>query len=620
MPIWGIITNGQGTPVQEAAVIRMAEVFKQGSSPYSQCIGPESAAGFVSQTGDAYRWCSSNVTVVCDADLLNREELSRECELGNNGNVANLLGNLYQRFGMRLLERLSGSFALAIWDKSLHSCFLASDRFGIKSLSFATYPGGICFASRASALFASGLIKQEVDSTAIIDYLTFFAIPLPKSAFMGVSRVAPGTFIEWKERGLAVQRYWDLVYSEDARGSVDELGKQLLGEMEGAVRSASRGVPRSELGCFLSGGTDSSSIVGLLTKLEKPPINTFSIGFEERRFDELHYAHIAARHFRSNHREMIPGPEDTYKLIPHIVDAYDEPFANSSAVPAYFCLRLARDSGVKTMLAGDGGDELFGGNERYCTHQMFEFYQRFPAQLRKKLIEPLVFSAAGSVWPLKKVGRYISRSNTPNPERYFAWSFFESFPLREVMADSSGPDTMGELLGVPRAYYDSACARSELNRLLYIDIKMTLGDSDLPKVVGMAELAGVNVRFPYLDHKLAEFSGRLPAKLKVSGLEKRYLFKRATRRLLPAEILKKRKHGFGLPIGMWLKENPLLRGMAEDVLLDPRSYQRGYLRREFITSLFSRMDQDATPYYGDILWVLLMLELWHRRHVSGGKA
>jgi asparagine synthase (glutamine-hydrolysing) len=174
-----------------------------------------------------------------------------------------------------------------------------------------------------------------------------------------------------------------------------------------------------------------------------------------------------------------------------------------------------------------------------------------------------------------------------------------------------------DLLAVPRQHYQLAPARSELNRLLYIDIKMTLGDNDLPKVVRASELAGVEVRFPLLDHPLAEFSGRIPARFKVHGLEKRYLFKKATAGLLPKAILQKKKHGFGLPIGLWLKQHPLWRGLAQDVLLDPRTYQRGYFRRAFIEELFRMMDADQSTYYGDLLWLFLMAELWHRNHVEG---
>ena len=297
------------------------------------------------------------------------------------------------------------------------------------------------------------------------------------------------------------------------------------------------------------------------------------------------------------------------------MEAYDEPFANSSAIPAYWCAQLAKEHGIEVMLAGDGGDELFGGNERYRTHQIYQVYQSLPQSLRQ-LIEPVVFASPTGLEPFGKVQRYIRRSNTPNPERYCVWRLLRVFPPEEVLGEVM-PSVNGDVLAVIRAHYSAAPARAELNRLLYIDIKMTLGDEDLPKVVRTAELAGINVRFPYLDHPLAEFSGRLPATLKVHGLEKRYLFKRATRALLPSAILKKKKHGFGLPVGIWLKTDPQLRAMSRDVLLDPKTYQRGYFRRPFVERLFADLEHDDTPYFGDLLWTFLMLELWHRRHVEG---
>ena len=270
------------------------------------------------------------------------------------------------------------------------------------------------------------------------------------------------------------------------------------------------------------------------------------------------------------------------------------------------------------MLAGDGGDELFGGNERYSADQIYQVYERIPSFLRSKLIEPLAFGFPKSFKAIGKVQRYIRRANTGHPERYCEWLLLQYFAPDQVL----GPEMLprngdSDLLAVPRALYESAPAHSVLNRLLFVDAQMTLGDNDLPKVVRTGELAGMSVRFPYLDHRLAEFSGRLPVNLKVRGFEKRYLFKQATRRLLPREVLQKKKHGFGLPIGMWLRSEPRMRGMAEEILLDSRTYQRGYFQRPFIEQLFRLMDEDDKTYFGDLLWLFVMLELWHRRHVEG---
>ena len=389
--------------------------------------------------------------------------------------------------------------------------------------------------------------------------------------------------------------------------------------MEEAVRLTSSDLPVSRLGCFLSGGTDSSSIVGLVTRVKRSPVKSISIGFAEERFNELHYAQIAASHFGSQHIVSCLGPKDAFRILPKIVALYDEPYANSSVIPTYHCQTLAHEQGLEVMLAGDGGDELFGGNERYRTQQIYELYKKIPGVLRRGLIEPIVSHISPDAHGVGgKLRRYIQTSNTPNPERYFRWAMLQYFSPAQILgAALPFRNGHGDLLAIPRTHYNAASASDEMNRLLYIDINMTLSDNDLPKVARAAELAGISVRFPFLDHPLVEFSGRIPACLKVKGFEKRYLFKLATRNLLPKSILKKRKHGFGLPIGLWLKTDPKMRGAAEEVLREPRTYQRGYFQRQFIDRIFAAMDQDNTPFYGDVLWPFLMLELWHRHHVEG---
>jgi asparagine synthase (glutamine-hydrolysing) len=215
------------------------------------------------------------------------------------------------------------------------------------------------------------------------------------------------------------------------------------------------------------------------------------------------------------------------------------------------------------------------------------------------------------------VRRYVQSSNTPNPDRYSRWMMLQYFPPEKILgAGMPFRNGHGDLLAIARAHYQSAKAESELNRLMYLDVKMVLGDCDLPKVVRASELAGITVRFPFLDHPLAEFSGRIPSELKLKWLEKRYLFKKATKNLLPKAILQKKKHGFGLPMSTWLKSDPKIRGLAEDVLRDPRSCQRGYVRQDFIQYLFSSMDKDNTSFHGDVLYSFLMLELWYRKHVE----
>jgi len=622
MPICGLITGKKGRPVAHSAIEAMCRALRPDAPlPMSGVIVREGAGLSATSAVGADSVCyESPVAAVVDSDFLNKIELCSLIQLETSATPAQIVAALYRRFGDDFVKRIEGTFSCAVWDEEAQKLLLAVDRFGVRPLSYALIDHGVVFGSRTRAVFKSGCVEKEVDLSSLVNFLNFTVVPVPLSGFKSVQRLAPGCYITWQNGDAKVRPYWDLEYPEDARGSEGQMAARLLEEMEQAVRLNVEGLDRRSVGCFLSGGTDSSSVTGLVTKAFGGPTNTFSIGFKEDRFNELEYAHAAVKHFGSKQHEFLLGAEDTYRLVEKVVDVYDEPFANSSAIPTYYCLELAKKNGVEWMLAGDGGDELFGGNSRYSVDAIFQAYHQIPRPLRKGLIEPVLFGSPFSASVVEKGRRYVRKSNTPNPDRYFAYATLNVFPPDEILGSELGAVVNGDHLKYARAHYKSAKAHSELNRLLYIDIKMTLADNDLPKVVGMSELAGVKVRFPFLSTKIAEFSGQIPAKYKVRRFEKRYLFKKATQNLLPQSILTKKKHGFGLPIGLWFKEDPKLRKLAEDVLLDPRSLQRGYVSRTWVERLFRLMDEDNTPYYGDILWLPFMLELWHRRHVEGGSA
>ena len=609
MAITGITVTKNAAPLQPALVDAMlsAASVARGESP--ECgTALHAQLGALSSTGTTSLWSSDDLLVACDASLVGLAAADMP--------AAEAIGKLYQLHGLDSLSKLRGAFALAIWDKRSETMVLAVDRFAVKPLTWYADGSQLIFASQARSIFATGRVKKQVNAPAIAGFLNFSVVPAPECAFQSLNKLSPGCFLLWKNGKAELKRYWDLEYTEAQNQSGSELAEELLSSMSEAVRLYSEDVSKPELGCFLSGGTDSSSVLGLLERHKGKSVNAFSIGFSEERFNELEYARLAASTFHANHSIAVLTPEETFADIQKIASAYDEPFGNASVLPTYACLKLARKQGVEVMLAGDGGDELFGGNERYRTERVFGLYHDIPQPLRRYLIEPLAFGLP-AVGPIGKVRRYIGHTRTPNPERYFQWHLLQRFPHSSVLGPGIELNNgHSDVLAVPRGHYNQAPAHSELNRLLYIDIKMTLGDNDLPKVVRASELAGVEVRFPLLDHPLAEFSGRLPARFKVRGLEKRYLFKKATAGLLPKAILRKKKHGFGLPIGLWLKQHPLWRGLAEDVLLDPRTYQRGYFQRSFVEGLFRMMDADQSTYYGDLLWLFLMAELWHRNHVE----
>jgi asparagine synthase (glutamine-hydrolysing) len=406
-------------------------------------------------------------------------------------------------------------------------------------------------------------------------------------------------------------------YAATEEANEELLSQRLESLVEQAIRAQCKSDPFSGVGAFLSGGTDSSTVVGMMSRLGRGPVKTFSIGFEEQRFNELRYAEITARKFQADHHTYVVSAADCFQALPHMVRFFDEPFANSSAIPTYFCGRLAAESGVRVLLAGDGGDELFGGNERYLTDKIFQSYQTVPLVLRKRLIEPVLTCLPVERGPLGKARRFVRRSNMSAVERFFYYSFLCTHPPEEVFERDflAGLEDYS-VLEIPSRYYREGPDRDHLDRLLYVDVKITLGDSDLPKVTQMSELAGIQTRFPFLDRLVAEFSGGVPPHLKVKGCEKRYLFKRAFRNLLPPEVIKKKKHGFGIPVAHWLKSDHSMRELAHDVLLSRAAFERGYFRPEFIRQLFDMHERDDTSYYGDTLWTFLILELWHRQIVD----
>jgi asparagine synthase (glutamine-hydrolysing) len=610
--IGGLVSWDPTCPVPVSAPGLM---MSRAGGAVSSCAARGSVA-FFSSIADGLE-SSDLAWAVADSDLTNLHEL--RALSGLDAHRTGLLVALYALEGQRFVSRLRGAFALALWDRRRRTLVLAVDHFGINRLYYTTSRGRTAFASRASALLGVPGVDLRVDPAAVYNYLNFGYVPAPASVFAGVQRLAPGQLLLVRDGQTTLETYWDVEYPElsarrrQSASMVYELTKD-------AVARTLRDTTPKETGAFLSGGTDSSTVVGLAAQITGERINAFSIGFQEQPYDELAYASLAARHFDAAHHVQVVTPSDALHALPRLVEAYDEPFGNNSAIGTLFCARLAADCGVTRLLAGDGGDEIFGGNERYRIDRIFARYSRIPAAIRRGMLEPVLFSLPdGGLSVLGRAQRYVRRASLPNPERFYSYDFF----FAREGADLLDPDFRAQVtadapLAVARAYYDQLHPTAKLNRLLYLDLKLTIGDNDLLKVTRTAELAGIDVRFPMLDLPLVEFTGTLPAHFKVRGLEKRHIFKRAFRALLPPAILAKRKHGFGVPTSVWLKSDPGFHSLVRDTLLSPRVRDRGIFRTGALAELLQLHATDVTPYHGDILWTVLMLELWYRRHVDGG--
>jgi asparagine synthase (glutamine-hydrolysing) len=610
--IGGLIRHDPAEPLAPAALSDM--MGRAGGGP-TWTAHVRGSVGFFSSLGPRSLASSEGAWLVADTDLGNARELSR---LGGEGDEPALLARLYEREGTAFLRRLRGAFALALWDPQQRQLVLAVDHFGIRRLAYAVHPGGIAFASRVTALRAATGSPSALDPAAIYAYLNFGYLPAPVTPFVGVHRLPPGHVLVVRDGQTRLERYWDVTYAPVPQ-SRHEAAVALDRVTEAAVAGALGGRTSKETGAFLSGGTDSSTVVGLMARVSGEKVNAFSIGFGEAAYNELEYAAIAARHFGATQYTRLVSAADALEVLPRLVDAYDEPFGNNSAIATYFCAQLASETGVRTLLAGDGGDEIFGGNERYTTDWIFNRYQLLPRVVRRALLEPVLRHVPREArHVLGRARRYVERANVPNPRRFYHSEFFFAREGERVLSPdfraAVDPETPYAVL---EEHYRHATASEELDRLLYLDLKLTIGDNDLLKVTRTCEVAGVEPRFPLLDPRLVELTATWPARFKVRGLEKRHLFRHAFRPLLPAETLAKRKHGFGVPTSAWMKKDRRFGDFVRDVLLAPRVRERGYFRDGAIAELLRLHAEDTTPYYGDILWTVLMLELWQRRHVDG---
>lgn len=616
--ICGICEPGRDWRVE--SLVPMLEALRVvGDSDLAPVAGRSVGLG-VSRAWNFQQTCALNgVYAAVDADLIDSRDVTDALSLAPDAAarlpIAELIVRLYLKEGTNFVNRLHGAFSLALWDEKAEKLLLAIDRLGLRSLYWRREGGRLLFASRLGAIRAVQSERPEANPHAILQFLLFACVPAPLASDRGTEKLRPGSLLIFKD-GLTVQsQYWDAEFPETPNGNEAEWAKKLQGELRAAVHRHLEGCTPSTTGCFLSGGTDSSSVVAFASEKHNPT-QSFSIAFDESAFSEIDFARTAAATFHTNHFEKFLVPQDAAEIIDKIFDYYHEPFANSSAIGSYYCAALARDHGVGTLLAGDGGDELFAGNERYAFDKRFALYQSAPKWIRAGLIEPLVKLLPNneSKWSLPR--RYVRRANIPNPRRILSYGFFLSLTPEEIFDDGFlqevGTDSW---LQIPEAHFARARTPSELNRILYLDLKMTLADNDIRKVSGTAELAGVNVRYPLLDDRLVEFAGTVPPSLKLRGFQKRYIFKQAMKGILPDKILYKQKHGFGVPVAQWLLENPRMGSLMQDILNDSRTRQRGYFRKDFFTRLMG-LHKAQPNYYGEIVWYFVALEMWHRKHLE----
>jgi asparagine synthase (glutamine-hydrolysing) len=480
------------------------------------------------------------------------------------------------------------------------------DRFAIRTLCWRVIDGTLHYAERADELAALPP-RAEIDPQAVFDYLYFHVIPSPRTIYKGVHRLPAAHFALFEGGQLTVAPYWVPRFEEPKSASFDALAREFRQHVRDAVAAQLDG---SKPACFLSGGTDSSTVAGMIGEVAGRPAATYSIGFEAQGYDEMAFARIAAKRFGTEHHEYYVTPDDLVKSIPAVAAHYDQPFGNSSALPAFYCAQMARQDGVTKLLAGDGGDELFGGNARYAKQRIFGWYDAVPAALRGGLLEPVLERTPLGRLPLARKGRsYVEQAKVPLPDRMQQYNLLLRLGIDQVFT----PDFLARVdtadpLRQQQAVWQQVTGASALNRMLAYDWRYTLAEADLPKVCGTTELAGVSVGFPFIDDALVDFSLRLPSEYKLKGLKLRWFFKEALRGFLPDEILTKKKQGFGLPFGVWANRHEGLKRFATDSLQSLAG--RGIVRADFIRALIGERLSAHPGYYGEMVWILIMLEQW----------
>ena len=556
-----------------------------------------------------------SIWIVFNGEIYNFPELRPDLEAKGHRFTTHTdtetIVHLYEEMGEECVQKLRGMFAFALWDDKRQKLLIARDRLGKKPLHYAVHRGKLYFGSEIKSILSVAPELAEINRAALLQYMYFGYIPDPETAFKHIHKLPPGHLLEFERGELRIRRYWDLPrYATYEPASEEECLEELERRLAEAVRI--RLISDVPLGAMLSGGTDSSTVVALMARASSKPVKTFAIGFKQADFDESKYARIVAERFATEHHELILEP-DVVGTIEKLTHSLEEPFADSSMLPTYFISCLARQH-VTVALSGDGGDELFGGYERYGIQQNREKFASIPqsfSRLYRQYVFPLV--------PKGTRGRQLSYNlSLPWRERYademcFIPAFEREMPLlspefRATIAENGDPQ------GILLKYFEQAPATDPLSQTLYVDTKTYLVEDILTKVDRMSMLTSLEVRVPILDHEFVEWVTGLGPEWKIRHGKQKYILRKLAERVgVPKEALYRRKQGFALPLVHWMRNE--MRDLIMTVLLEPRTLQRGYfdlagVRRLLDEHFSGRRDRSSA------IWRLLMFELWHRNFLE----
>jgi asparagine synthase (glutamine-hydrolysing) len=568
-----------------------------------QPVGNEDGSVWAVQNGEIYNYRD-----------LRAELAARGHRFATDHSDTEALVHLYEEHGPDFARHLRGMFAVAVWDARARRLVLARDRLGIKPLFYAVTDTGLVFGSEIKALLAAGL-PRSLDPAALHDYLTFDFVPGPRTMFAGIRKLPAGHLLTWDAAaGVEVRRWWSFPpqgeVPPEAR-DVPTATAALRARLEDAVRATM--VSDVPVGAFLSGGIDSSVVVALMRRVADGPVRTFAVGFREKSYDETPYARIVADACGTEHHELVVEPH-VEDVIHRLVEAFDEPFGDSSAVATWYVAEAAARH-VKVMLSGDGGDELFGGYVIYQADRLAGLYRRLPAVLGARALPALAglipASDAKMSWDLK-VQRFVRHARLDPAGAHGAWRLiFTEDMKRQLYAQP--PADPHDPLDHLRAAFDAYPGTDLLNRFMVADAQVSLVDDMLTKVDRTSMAHSLEVRVPLLDHELVEWVSRLPSSLKVRRLTLKYLFREVARDLLPPEIARRPKAGFHVPVPAWLKHE--LRPLVDEVLGEATVRRQGVFDPAYVRTLVDA-HQSGRENLSRNLWGLLMFGLWYERYMG----
>jgi len=525
--------------------------------------------------------------------------------LNHEINAAQYLLEVVERDFELFYQQIAGFFSAIIVEKSSGQCFLVTDHVGSVPLYYHYNQIGLTVATSLSEMSPE---RFELNAQGIFNYCYFHCIPAPTTIYQDVYKVEAGHQVTFNSQGFqgTILRYRPQYNYSTAPDS------KLHQQCQNLVAQAVKRHVSPDCGAFLSGGLDSSTVAGMLAT-EQKNAKTFSIGFAEKAYDETEYAHITAQHFSTDHHTLELQPEELIGNFEKIAAYFDEPFGNSSAMAAYACAKFAKSHGVEQMLAGDGGDEIFAGNERYAKQKVFEHFTNSPPAIQR-ILSGVFCNTPLSKLPLgAKAASYIKQAQQGLPDRLESYNFINRFAHSEMFCDDFLTKVdVKQPITQKRERYQQADSPCMIEKMLFLDWKFTLADNDLVKVSKMGKMAGVEVKYPLLEKELIDFSCTLDANKKLPKQQLRDFFKQAFSNFLAPQTLTKAKHGFGLPFGSWMQQSDELMALVAQAL--QRLGERNIIKAVFIERAISMHKQEHAGYYGELIWILVVLELWLEAH------